>query len=166
MSRICSPRRDANPDGSTSARATFSRPFTTGAASRPTTSSVPTMNAHGRAITARASRSQPLADGARPRRLRRGRMGARSMRGPSRPRIAGRSVTAANADTATTSEPPAAIDESTRRPNAHMAESPIRTARPEKAIARPAVSTVRTTAASTPLPACSSSRKRETASSA
>ena len=123
------------------------------------------MNVHGRAITVRASRSQkcdPLP--ARPRR--RGSSGARSTRGPSMPRIAGSSVTAANAETATTMVPPAAIDESTRRPNAHIPESPIRTASPENAIARPAVSTVRTTAASASLPARSSSRKRETARSA
>ena len=80
--------------------------------------------------------------------------------------MAGSSVTAAKADTATTSDPPAAIDESTRRPNTHMPERPISTARPENAIARPAVSTVRTTAASTSRPARSSSRKRETASRA
>ena len=161
-----SPRRESNRVGSTSARATFSVAEATGAASTAITASVATMNVHGRAITARASRSQKCTDPARSRRNRRGRSGPRSTRGPSIPRMAGRSVTAAKAETATTRVPPAAIDDSTRRPKAHMPESPITTARPENAIDRPAVSTVRTTAASTSRPARSSSRKRETARSA
>ena len=63
VSSRCSPRRDANCDGRTSARATFSRAERTGAARMPITMSVATMNVHGRAITARASRSHPCVDG-------------------------------------------------------------------------------------------------------
>ena len=87
------------------------------------------------------------------------------MRGPSTPRIAGSSVSAASTEKKTTTTPATPTERRNMKGKTISATRPISTVRPEKKIARPAVSTVTATASPTGR-AGSSSRKREVMKSA
>ena len=155
---FCSTWTLSNEPGSSAAPLFCSRRDSSGMPAASSSAATPSATGHGRRWTAPASREKkPWSGGTtRPSRIRR----------PAIASSAGTRVSPASRATTTTATPAAPMARNVGSSKVNSADRQTATVSAEKAIVRPAVAAVRSTAAGTSAPAARSSRNRLTMSSA